>query len=64
VFGAAVALTYGALVHAHVVFGLFFGLTIVTAARGAYLCAAALLAKRSESPRALTVPLTVGRSEV
>jgi hypothetical protein len=33
-FGAATALVYGALVSAHVVFGLFFALTIVSALRG------------------------------
>jgi enediyne biosynthesis protein E5 len=37
VFGATVALTYGLLVNFHVVFGLFFALTIVTAGRGALL---------------------------
>lgn len=36
-FGAAVAATYGALVTLHVVFGLFFALTIVTAGRGLWM---------------------------
>ena len=34
IFGASVALAYGLLVSLHVVFGLFFSLTIVTAVRG------------------------------
>jgi predicted signal transduction protein with EAL and GGDEF domain len=33
-FGVAVALTYGVLMILHVVFGLFFSLTIVCALRG------------------------------
>jgi enediyne biosynthesis protein E5 len=40
-FGAAVAALYGLLVIQHVVFGLFFALTIVCAARGLVLYAAA-----------------------
>ena len=34
IFGAAVAVTYGILVSIHIVFGLFFALTIVSAVRG------------------------------
>jgi hypothetical protein len=37
VFGATVALGYGVLMSLHVVFGLFFALTIVTAGRGTVL---------------------------
>ena len=37
VFGASVAAAYGLLVAAHVVFGLFFALTIVTLSRGVFL---------------------------
>jgi enediyne biosynthesis protein E5 len=37
VFGAAVACAYAALMLAHVVFGLFFALTIVCALRGLVL---------------------------
>jgi Na+-translocating ferredoxin:NAD+ oxidoreductase RnfD subunit len=37
VFGAAVAIVYGILVSLHVVFGLFFALTVVCAVRGLYL---------------------------
>jgi len=36
-FGASVALVYGLLMSFHIVFGLFFALAIVTAARGAWL---------------------------
>ncbi len=39
-FGAAVALAYGTLMTAHVVFGLFFALSLVCAARGAWAYAA------------------------
>ena len=63
-FGAAVAVTYGVLVSLHVVFGLFFALTIVTAARGAYLYALAVLPRREREPRYVAVPLVVERSEV
>lgn len=64
VFGAAVALMYGALVLSHVVFGLFFALTIVTALRGAYLTALVLLPRRALEPVAVGVPLAAGRSEL
>jgi hypothetical protein len=64
VFGAAVALVYGALVSAHIVFGLFFALTIVTAARGALLWAAALGTRQVETvePSAApsSIPVAVG----
>lgn len=40
VFGAATAGVYGLLVHAHVVFGFFFALVIVCAARGFLIVAA------------------------
>lgn len=42
-FGAAVGLTYGLLMAAHVVFGLFFALTIVSAGRGLALALAGYL---------------------
>jgi len=41
-FGAAVAATYGVLMTAHVVFGLFFSLLIVCSARGLALAAGAI----------------------
>ena len=36
-FGAAVAIAYGLLVKMHVVFGLFFALSVVSCARGLWL---------------------------
>jgi hypothetical protein len=51
-FGAAVAAAYGALVALHVVFGLFFALTLVCAARGALLWAAARVAARAATRKA------------
>jgi hypothetical protein len=38
-FGASVAIVYGLLMVSHIVFGLFFALTIVSTVRGAYLYA-------------------------
>jgi hypothetical protein len=38
-FGASVAIVYGCLMVSHIVFGLFFALTIVSTVRGAYLYA-------------------------
>jgi len=55
-FGAAVALVYGALVSAHVVFDLFFALTIVTAARGVLLWAAALQTRPNETRQPVAAP--------
>ena len=52
-FGATVAVVYGALVAAHVVFGLFFALTIVTAVRGAVLYAEAVRARHTASAGAV-----------
>lgn len=46
IFGAAVAVVYLVLVVVHVVFGLFFALTIVCGARGMGLYAGAIAAKR------------------
>jgi hypothetical protein len=46
-FGASVAAVYGLLMAAHVVFGLFFALSLVCAARGAWAHARVLV------PRAL-----------
>jgi enediyne biosynthesis protein E5 len=46
VFGAGVAGVYGLLMVVHVVFGLFFALSIVCAVRGMVLHAAVLLAQR------------------
>lgn len=46
-FGLGVAAAYGVLVGKHVVFDLFFSLSLVCAARGAWLHAQALLARRA-----------------
>ena len=46
-FGAAVALAYGALVSVHVVFGLFFALSLVCLSRGVSIYAAQRLAQRA-----------------
>ena len=48
-FGAAVAAAYGVLMAAHVVFGLFFALSFVCAARGVLLYLQALAAQRAEA---------------
>ncbi|HSG41062.1 MAG TPA: enediyne biosynthesis protein UnbU, partial [Thermoanaerobaculia bacterium] len=48
-FGASVAVAYGALMVAHVVFGLFFGLTLVCIGRGAMLYMRSLAAQRAEA---------------
>lgn len=65
VFGASVALVYGLLQVAHIVFGLFFALVIVCMVRGAYL---ALDSRRSGTPieRAVasTPPRQMARPEV
>lgn len=52
-FGAGVAATYGLLLTVHVVFGLFFALTIVSTIRGAGMYALAWAAQRG---RARTAP--------
>jgi len=48
-FGAAMAAAYGLLMSFHIVFGLFFGLTLVCAGRGALLYAKSLAAQRAEA---------------
>ncbi|HEX8692702.1 MAG TPA: hypothetical protein VF746_09800 [Longimicrobium sp.] len=61
-FGAGVALAYCALMQFHVVFGLFFALSIVCALRGGVLCARAWLAaaERARVPSPAAVPRPVG----
>ena len=65
VFGASVAAVYGLLVTAHVVFGLFFALTIVTAARGALLFVRGLLGHVAEpqAPPRLAIDVAAEQSE-
>lgn len=57
-FGAGVAAAYGALMVAHVVFGLFFALTLVCAARGAWAWA------RVPIPLPARVPVLIPRAEL
>lgn len=62
-FGLATALFYGILLVAHVVFGLFFALTIVCTLRGAHLYFAAWTTARNRT-RESAVPSTTVASEV
>jgi enediyne biosynthesis protein E5 len=55
-FGAAVAAAYGMLMALHVVFGLFFALSIVCAGRGALMALRALAAQRAEAKARLPMP--------
>jgi hypothetical protein len=62
-FGAAVAATYAVLLVAHVVFGLFFSLTIVCTARGAAFAIRTWLASRQQMTAELeAVPVGSYRS--
>jgi hypothetical protein len=63
VFGASVAATYGFLLVMHVVFGLFFALTIVSAVRGVGLYARAWAAGRLVVRVKVPAPVAVGRTE-
>lgn len=58
-FGAAVAATYGILMVCHIVFGLFFALTIVCAVRGIILQIRATVALR-EPTEGISVSATAG----
>lgn len=55
-FGAAVAASYGVLMAAHVVFGLFFALSFVCTARGALMYLQGLAAQRAEARLKDAVP--------
>lgn len=57
-FGLSVAAVYGLLMVAHIVFGLFFALTIVCAVRGAWMFAVQWA--RSRRREELTGPATLG----
>ena len=50
VFGASVALAYSLLMMLHVVFGLFFALSVVCVVRGILLTARAWAGERAEAP--------------
>lgn len=54
-FAAAVAVAYGGFMELHIVFGLFYALTVVTAGRGLYLWAAAVRAGTRSGPRPAAV---------
>jgi hypothetical protein len=58
-FGAGVAATYGFLVICHVVFGLFFALTIVCALRGVVLYLEAYESRRAGARVAVSPPAVV-----
>ena len=62
-FGLCVALCYGVLVTMHVVFGLFFGLTVVCALRGIGLHAGAYAARRAHERVAVPARAVAGRLE-
>ena len=63
-FGLSVAAAYGVLMTAHIVFGLFFALTIVCMARGAWLLARARFAARAPRGVPLSVKLVPSRARV
>ena len=59
IFGAGVAAVYGFLVACHVVFAMFFALTIVCALRGVGLCLDALEARQQERAKVGVQPTAV-----
>jgi len=61
-FGVAVAAVYGLLVTVHVVFGLFFALTIVSTLRGLCLYSPAFAERRARSKAEVPAPAVVERS--
>lgn len=62
VFGAAVALAYGVLMKAHIVFGLFFALTLVTLLRGVALYAQVQVAARATADASPQLQTQVART--
>ena len=62
-FGASVAAAYGLLVSAHIVFGLFFALTIICALRGLALGARALVPTPARLGRSPAVRVSAGAPE-
>lgn len=60
-FGAAVAAAYGLLVSFHVVFGLFFALSIVCLGRGVLLWARARAEQRQEARTGMPASAVLGR---
>jgi hypothetical protein len=55
-FGSAVAFTYGLLMVTHIVFGLFFALSIVCAGRGVAMAVGARLKDRAAAREAVPEP--------
>jgi enediyne biosynthesis protein E5 len=64
VFGLGVAAAYGLLLVVHIVFGLFFALTIVCTVRGLGLYAQALRARRGRVRAAMATSATSATSQV
>jgi len=62
-FGASVAVVYGLLMLAHVVFGLFFALTIICTVRGLCLYLEARATQRMHSDVAMQRSVVAGRTE-
>jgi hypothetical protein len=60
-FGAAVAVTYGLLVSFHVVFGLFFALSIVCFGRGILLAVRSRVEQRQEARAEMPASAVLGR---
>jgi hypothetical protein len=63
-FGASVAIVYGLLMTGHIVFGLFFALTIVCTVRGLGLYALAWLAQRKRTKMTSVQPVPAIATEV
>lgn len=62
-FGLSVAAVYGLLMVSHVVFGLFFALTIVCSVRGLGLWAAAVMARQAPAKVPLPTSVVTARPE-
>ena len=60
-FGLSVAAVYSILMAVHVVFGLFFSLSIVSAGRGIALAVAERMRRRREETAGAFIPVPVGR---
>ena len=58
----SLAAAYGTLMAFHVVFGLFFGLSLVCASRGVLLYAKSLAAQRAEARQRIEVPQVVAEA--
>jgi hypothetical protein len=63
-FAAAVAVIYGAFMEFHIVFGLFYALTVVTAGRGLYLWAADARSRSRARPASAETDLAPERLRI